>query len=113
MSDDEGISWCHSRQNCVVQPLLTGTYDVNLCNVNEPSSKTLFGKITSKHAGLFYLIVLFYMYILTNDVTRVVSKYDPREPSIIISMGNFCNFLFLNFFLLILYNLGILNNIKC
>ncbi|XP_034189830.1 nicotinate phosphoribosyltransferase isoform X3 [Osmia lignaria lignaria] len=39
MSDDEGISWCHSRQNCVVQPLLTDLYQITMAYAYWKSGK--------------------------------------------------------------------------
>ncbi|XP_003706834.1 nicotinate phosphoribosyltransferase isoform X2 [Megachile rotundata] len=39
MSDDEGKSWCHSRQNCVVQPLLTDLYQITMAYAYWKSGK--------------------------------------------------------------------------
>ncbi|XP_076172974.1 nicotinate phosphoribosyltransferase isoform X2 [Ptiloglossa arizonensis] len=39
MSDDESKSWCHSRQNCVVQPLLTDLYQITMAYAYWKSGK--------------------------------------------------------------------------
>ncbi|XP_076246945.1 nicotinate phosphoribosyltransferase isoform X2 [Calliopsis andreniformis] len=39
MSDDEDKSWCHSRQNCVVQPLLTDLYQITMAYAYWKSGK--------------------------------------------------------------------------
>lgn len=41
MSDNENKSWCHSRQNCVVQPLLTGTCPLYLFTIVNNCKKTM------------------------------------------------------------------------
>ncbi|CAK9802338.1 Nicotinate phosphoribosyltransferase [Anthophora quadrimaculata] len=39
MSDNETKSWCHSRQNCVVQPLLTDLYQITMAYAYWKSGK--------------------------------------------------------------------------
>ncbi|XP_078040406.1 nicotinate phosphoribosyltransferase isoform X2 [Augochlora pura] len=39
MSDDEDKSWCHSRQTCVVQPLLTDLYQISMAYAYWKSGK--------------------------------------------------------------------------
>ncbi|XP_043264256.1 nicotinate phosphoribosyltransferase isoform X5 [Colletes gigas] len=39
MSDDEDKLWCHSRQNCVVQPLLTDLYQITMAYAYWKSGK--------------------------------------------------------------------------
>ena len=39
MSDDEDKSWCHTRQNCVVQPLLTDLYQITMAYAYWKSGK--------------------------------------------------------------------------
>ncbi|XP_060818539.1 nicotinate phosphoribosyltransferase isoform X2 [Bombus pascuorum] len=39
MSDNENKSWCHSRQNCVVQPLLTDLYQITMAYAYWKSQK--------------------------------------------------------------------------
>ncbi|XP_017767538.1 PREDICTED: nicotinate phosphoribosyltransferase isoform X2 [Eufriesea mexicana] len=39
MSDNENKSWCHSRQNCVVQPLLTDLYQITMAYAYWKSEK--------------------------------------------------------------------------
>ncbi|XP_076685652.1 nicotinate phosphoribosyltransferase isoform X2 [Andrena cerasifolii] len=39
MSDDEDKPWCHSRQNCVVQPLLTDLYQITMAYAYWKSGK--------------------------------------------------------------------------
>ncbi|XP_033331436.2 nicotinate phosphoribosyltransferase isoform X2 [Megalopta genalis] len=39
MSDDEGKSWCNSRQTCVVQPLLTDLYQISMAYAYWKSGK--------------------------------------------------------------------------
>ncbi|XP_076282624.1 nicotinate phosphoribosyltransferase isoform X2 [Lasioglossum baleicum] len=39
MSDNEGKSWCHSRQTCVVQPLLTDLYQITMAYAYWKSGK--------------------------------------------------------------------------
>ncbi|CAL7943143.1 unnamed protein product [Xylocopa violacea] len=39
MSDNESKSWCHTRQNCVVQPLLTDLYQITMAYAYWKSGK--------------------------------------------------------------------------
>lgn len=56
MSDNENKLWCQNkRQNCVVQPLLTGIYNVNFFTIHI-IVKTM-KKVTSKYARSHYFII--------------------------------------------------------
>lgn len=78
MSDNENKSWCHSRQNCVVQPLLTGTCPLYLFTIVSNCKKQYLKKVTLKRADLFYLIV-YLIDVLSHDITRGVSVSDTHE----------------------------------